>query len=271
MDKAMRAETLFTESAPRIAADCLGAGPAVLFLHGIGGNRTNWRDQLPAFAARYRAIAWDARGYGLSDGYDGALDFADFAHDLARLMDHLKLERGHLVGLSMGGRIAADFYFRYPERVASLTLVDTHTGFAALSEVQRKEYVDSRLAPLKAGKTVAEIAPTVAGKLLGPHATPEVRTRLEESISALRADCYMKSITATVEQDSVGDYGAIAVPTHVMVGEHDPLTTPDICRTLADQIEGARFTVIPRAGHLSNIENAADFNREALAFLDSLA
>ncbi len=267
----MRVETVFTESSPKIAADCLGSGPAVICLHGIGGNRSNWRDQLPAFAARHLAIAWDARGYGLSDGYDGDLDFADFARDLARLMDHLKLESAHLVGLSMGGRIAADFYFSYPERVQSLTLVDTHTGFAALSAEQRWEYIDSRLAPLRAGKTVADIAPTVAGKLLGPHATPEVRTRLEASIASLRQDCYIKSLTATVEQDSVGDYAAIDVPTHVMVGEHDPLTTPEICRELADQITGARFTLIPRAGHLSNIENAEDFNREALAFLDSLA
>ena len=68
----MRIETIFTESAPRIAADCLGAGPVVLFLHGIGGNRTNCRP--------LRKTIWPwpgTRGYGLSEGYDGALDFAD--------------------------------------------------------------------------------------------------------------------------------------------------------------------------------------------------
>ena len=105
----MRIETIFTEQAPRIAADCLGSGPLVMFLHGIGGNRTNWRDQLPAFAPNYLAVAWDARGYGLSEGYDGALDFADFSTDLERLLDHLKASSAHLVGLSKGRRIAADF------------------------------------------------------------------------------------------------------------------------------------------------------------------
>ena len=267
----MRLETSFTDSSPRIAADCLGAGPLVLFLHGIGGNRSNWRDQLPAFAERYLAVAWDARGYGLSDGYDGALDFADVSADLARLLDHLKTDKAHLVGLSMGGRIAADFYFRIPNRVASLTLVDTHSGFAALSPAQRKEYVESRLAPLKAGKTVADIAPVVAGKLLGPDATPEVRARLEESISGLRQEFYMKFVSATVEQDNVGDYSAITVPTHVMVGEHDPLTTPAMCRELAYQVPGAAYTVIPGAGHLSNIENPTAFNEKALEFIDSLS
>ena len=84
----MRLETIFTDSSPRIAADCLGVGPLVLFLHGIGGNRSNWRDQLPTFAERYLAVAWGARGYGLSDGYDGALDFADFSTDLERLLTY---------------------------------------------------------------------------------------------------------------------------------------------------------------------------------------
>ena len=266
----MEIETIYTDLAPRIAADCLGAGEAVIFLHGIGGNRTNWHDQLRAFAPKYRAVAWDARGYGLSDGYDGALDFADFSADLERLLDHLGEQKAHLVGLSMGGSIAVHFYFRCPERVASLTLADTHTGFGALSPAQRQEYIDSRLAPLKAGKSVADIAPVVAGKLLGPHATAEIRARLEASIGALRKDCYMKSLIATVEQDSVGDYSAIQVPTHVMVGEDDPLTTPAISRDLADQVKGAAYTIVPRAGHLSNIENPAAFNAAALEFINSL-
>jgi 3-oxoadipate enol-lactonase len=266
----MRIETIFTDSAPKIAADCLGQGPVVLFLHGIGGNRTNWRDQLPGFAPHYMAVAWDARGYGLSDGYDGALDFADVSADLARLLDHLQTDQAHLVGLSMGGRIAADFYFREPGRVASLTLVDTHTGFAALTPAQREEYIESRLTPLKAGKTVADIGPVVADKLLGPDATPEVRARLVESIANLRQEFYMKSVAATVKQDNIGDYSAIRVPTHVMVGEHDPLTTPAMCKELAELVPGATYTVIPGAGHLSNIENPEDFNRDALAFLDSL-
>jgi len=55
-------ETSFVPGEPRIAYDQAGAGDIVLFLHGIGGNRTNWRDQLPAFSENYQAIAWDARG-----------------------------------------------------------------------------------------------------------------------------------------------------------------------------------------------------------------
>src|SRR3984893_8137578 len=73
---------------PRIAIDHLGSGPLVLFMHGIGGNRTNWHDQLPEFGRHFHAVAWDGRGYGASDDYEGPLDFNDFGRDLARLLAH---------------------------------------------------------------------------------------------------------------------------------------------------------------------------------------
>ena len=117
--------TDYVPGPPRIAVDHLGAGPPVILMHGIGGNRTNWHDQLPEFGAQFHAITWDARGYGASDDYEGALDFGDFAHDLARVLQYFKVPRGHLVGLSMGGMIAMDFYSRYPAQVATLTLCDS--------------------------------------------------------------------------------------------------------------------------------------------------
>ena len=75
-------EKVMVTGAPRIAVEHIGAGPVAIFLHGIGGNRTNWRDQLPAFSRSFHAVAWDARGYGDSDDYEGPLDFGDFAPDL---------------------------------------------------------------------------------------------------------------------------------------------------------------------------------------------
>ena len=92
-----------------IAYDIAGNGPLVAFLHGIGGNRTNWEGQVEYFSAGFCAVAWDARGYGASDNPPHALRFGDYADDLARLLDHLDAERAHMVGLSMGGMILQDF------------------------------------------------------------------------------------------------------------------------------------------------------------------
>src|ERR1039458_10557384 len=106
---------------PSIAIDRSGGGPLVLFMHEIGGNRTNCQEQLPVFGEKFHAVAWDARGYGASDDYEGPLDFGDFGRDLIRVLDHFQVNRAHLVGLSMGGLIAFDFHAAHPNRVATLT------------------------------------------------------------------------------------------------------------------------------------------------------
>ncbi len=254
---------------PSLAFDLAGdgAGELVLFMHGIGGNRSNWRRQLPALAERFSCVAWDARGYGDSDDYEGPLAFDDFVADVLRVLDHFGVTRGHLLGLSMGGRIAMRTALLHPDRVATLTLVDTHEGFAAFSAEQRQAFVDSRRAPLLAGKEPADIAEPVARSLIGPHASAEHFEELRRSIAALHKDSYIKSLEATVAQIDLGDITAIRAPTHFIVGADDPLTPPAMHHEMAARLGGAPVSVLPRAGHLSNIENARAFNRAALDWL----
>ncbi len=259
--------TSHVPGAPRIAYDHQGTGPVLVFLHGIGGNRTNWHDQLPEFAGQFHAVAWDARGYGGSDDYDGPLDFGDFSTDLLRLLDHLGARKAHLVGLSMGGRIIMDFWGRHPDRVATLTICDSHPGFSALPLEKRQEFLRLRQAPLLEGKDTKDIAPVVAKTLIGTSAPPEVFQRLVASMTALRKHSYLKSLEGTITYGRVPDLASIRVPTHVVVGDEDTLTTPAIARDMAARIPGARLTVIDGAGHLSNIEQPARFNAAVLSFL----
>ena len=255
---------------PGIAFDTTGEGPTVVFLHGIGGNRTNWHDQLPVFAAAgYRAVSWDARGYGLSDDYEGALDFADFSHDLARLLDHLEVERAHLAGLSMGGRILQDFYPRYPDRVATLVLCATFPGFdAALTPEKRAEFVRLRKEPLVSGKEPRDIAPVVAKTLIGPRATDLHFQRLVDSMTMLHKESYIKTIEASTLYDRSASLPDIAAPTLLVFGGADTLAVPAVGERMAAEIPDARLIVIPEAGHLVNIEFPAVFNERVLAFLD---
>lgn len=252
---------------PRLAVERAGQGPLLVFMHGIGGNRSNWRAQLPAFAPDFSCVAWDARGYGDSDDYDGALVFDDFVADLLRVLDHFGAERAHLLGLSMGGRIAMRTALLHPQRVATLTLVDTHEGFEAFTPAQRQAFVDSRRAPLLAGQQPADIAPTVARSLVGPKARPEHLQQLIASIAALHKDSYIKSLQATVDQVSLGDISQIAAPAHFIVGADDSLTPVAMHHAMAAKMGGAPVSVVADAGHLSNIENAADFNAAALNWL----
>ena len=265
--------TMFTTErvpgAPGIAFDTAGEGPVVVFLHGIGGHRTNWRDQLPAFAAHgFRAVAWDARGYGLSDDYEGPLDFADFSHDLARLLDHLEVERAHLVGLSMGGRILQDFYPRYPDRVATLVLCATFPGFdASLTPEKRAEFIRIRKEPLVSGKEPKDIAPVVAKTLIGPRATDAHFQRLVESMTMLHKESYIKAIEASTLYDRSASLPDIAAPTLLVFGGADSLVVPAVGERMAAEIPNARLIVIPEAGHLVNIEFPDVFNESVLAFL----
>lgn len=260
-------QTLHIPGSPRLAVEAAGHGPLVLFMHGIGGNRTNWRTQLPAFAPTFSAVAWDARGYGASEDYDGPLAFDDFVNDLLRVLDHFGAETAHLVGLSMGGRIAMRAALLHPRRIATLTLVDTHEGFEALSPEQRQAFVDSRRAPLLAGKTPADIAEPVARTLVSPTAKPEHLQQLIDSITALHKDSYIKSLQATVDQVVLGDISLITAPAHFIVGEHDRLTPVAMHHEMAAKMGGAPVSVLSGAGHLSNIENSEAFNAAALDWL----
>jgi len=167
----------------------------------------------------------------------------------------------------MGGRIAMRTALLHPERIATLTLVDTHEGFSAFTPQQREDFVNSRKAPLLEGKTPADIAGLVARSLAGPRAQPEHVAQLQRSIAALHKDSYIKSLEATVAQVDLGDIGAITAPAHFIVGADDPLTPVAMHHEMAAKLGGAPVSVLPDAGHLSNIENAPDFNRAALNWL----
>jgi 3-oxoadipate enol-lactonase len=256
---------------PRICVDHAGRGELVIFVHGIGGNRTNWHDQLPVFSQHYHAVACDCRGYGDSDDYDGALEFSSFADDVVRVHRHFGVKTAHIVGLSMGGRIALDLAVRFPDRVASLVLCDTHRGFAKFPEATKREFVRSRKEPLINGGQPKDIAVPVAKTLAGPTASPQTFQRLVDSLSSLHKESYIKSLEATVSGDREVDLSTIGAPSLVVVGEHDILTPPAEARTIADAIPGAKYLIIPKAGHLSNIENPEFFNDRVLHFLLQVA
>lgn len=268
----MTVRTDFVPGSPRLAYDHDGRGEAVVFVHGIGGNASNWHRQLEALTDGYHAVALDLRGYGNSDDYAGALDFGDFSDDLVRLLDHLGEARAHLCGLSLGGRVALDFHDRHPERVASLILVDTFPGYdASFTAAGRERFVRARRQPLLEGKEPADIAANVAASLVSPHAAPEVVQQLVESMSRLHKDSYLKTIEAMTMYLPVTDVSRIQVPVQIIVGADDRLTPPAVSRQMAEAIADARLLVLENTGHLSNLESPAAFDACLRRFLDEVS
>lgn len=253
---------------PGLTVDEAGTGELVLFMHGIGGNRTNWTQQLARFGEHHLAVAWDARGYNGSEDYDGELDFSDFARDILRVLKFYGRKKLHLVGLSMGGRIAQDFYALYPQHVASLAIVASFTGFQNFSDADRQKFLSLRLKPLvEEGKEPRDIAPIVARTLCSPNATEEQYQRLVASMAALHKGSYIKTVKATTLFDRTANLEKIAVPTLLIFGEADTLTTADMGRQMHARIKDSKLVVVPKSGHLVNLEQPAAFEAALEPFL----
>ena len=264
----MTIDTRYIDGKPRLAFDVAGAGPPVIFLHGIGGRRQNWHSQIKALQKDFTCIAWDARGYGESDDYAGPLDFRYFADDLARLIDNLSIERAHLVGLSMGARILLDFHSRYHDYVATLTLCDCFYGFkAALSPEKQAEFIELRERPLREGKTFADLAPKLIESLVSPSCPESIREELLTSILALRKESYLKTLRASTTFDRGSELANITQPVQLIYGEQDRLTPPTIGKEMNELIAESELAVLEGAGHLSNLENPTAFNATLRQFL----
>jgi len=268
----MRFATNYVSGTPKLAFDRAGEGPPVVFVHGIGGNKSNWHGQMAALADRFTVHAWDARGYNESDDYDGSLVFEDFSHDLNRFLDHLGVERAHLLGLSMGARILMDFHHFYADRVATLVLCDCFSSFGnTLTEEERADFLRLRQKPLLEEKTFKDLAPELVDSLLSPNPTPEVRQELIDSIHLLRKDSYLKTLEATQLFDRTAELAKMTVPVLLIYGSEDRLTPPDFGHQMQAQISGARLEVIDGAGHLSNLEAPDEFNSLIEGFFDTHA
>jgi 3-oxoadipate enol-lactonase len=244
-------QTVHVGPAPRLAVSVAGDGPLVLFLHGIRGNRSNWSGQLEAFSQQFRAAAWDARGYGDSDDYAGPLQFDHFSGDVLRVIEHFGVKKTHLVGLSMGGRIARNVALRFPERLRSLTLVNTTPGFDAMSMDEVRRFVTER-------KTQT---PDSVRKLLGSRAKPSAFEALWQSVAMTREESYRKTLEASVAQDRGAPLENIRVPTLVVSGDEDTVYPPDLARD-------AELVMIKGAGHLVNLERPGRFNEVVMDFIE---
>ncbi len=253
--------------APHLSVDYAGQGELVVLLHGIGGNKRNWRDCVPALADHFQVVAWDARGWGESDDYEGPLTFDDMADDLARVIDHFGAKRAHVIGLSMGGRIAMQFAERHKTRVASLVLCDTSRGITGWSDERKDTFLRSRQEPLLNGQEVADIAEPLSRTLVSTGATPDAMEQVVDSIRRLHKDSYLKAIKVNLLTPPHEYLGEIMVPTLVIVGELDRLAPPADARAIADAIPDATLLILPNAGHLVNIEAPEQFNSAVLGFL----
>ncbi len=229
-----------------------GEGPAVLFLHGLGGSRTSWDAQLAVFDGSCRCVAWDMPGYGAAAPLAGPLTFAALADAVIGLCDAASLDQPHLVGISFGGMIAQHAVLAYPGRFASLTLLATSPAFG-LDGTLAADWRAARLAPLDRGLEPADFADAVLRSIAGPSITDEALAGQRGAFERISAAALRRSIDCLVTHDTRARLHEIRLPTRVMVGELDAETPVAYARALADAIPDATLTIVPGAGHLLNV------------------
>lgn len=244
-----------------------GRGPAVVFLHGIGGDAQSWLPELDALSGRCRAIAWDMPGYASSPALDD-MNFPTLADALKELLGKLGVRRAHLVGHSIGGMVALEFAARFPERVASLVLYATSPAFGKANGDWQREFLKARLAPLDAGKRMADLAPSIVASLIGVEPDPRGIERAVAAMGRVPEAAYRAAMQCLVTFDRRDALAGITVPVLALSGERDDNAPAAMMERMAGKIPGARFQTIPGAGHLAHFERPEAFRTALDAFLE---
>jgi 3-oxoadipate enol-lactonase len=246
-----------------------GTGPLVVFLHGLGMTRTGFDLQLAALAPDYRCVAWDMPGYGASPMPAGGLSFPALADTVADLIQALGETRAHVAGLSMGGQIALHTALRHPDRVRSLTLLDSSPAFG-LDGTDPEAWKRLRLDGLDAGHTPASMAEPVLRSIMAPDVDAGAVAAAVASMARIPADGLRAAIEFLPTHDVRDRLGEIRAPTLVIVGEYDTETPLSYAEALANGIPGAVLRIARGAGHIANVEAPGAVNAALRAHLDAV-
>jgi 3-oxoadipate enol-lactonase len=238
-----------------------GGGEAlpIVFLHGVGSDKSVWAPQLRHFGRARRAVAFDYPGYGESEPPREGTTRDDYAAAIFAAMDALGIERAHICGLSLGGVVAIAMHHLHSQRCASLILADTfavHPDGRAIYERSVAGSIDLR--------SMAEARVDV---LLAQPADPAVRSEVVETMARIDPAAYRIGAEAVWLAEQSFRACAIQVPALVLCGAEDKVTPPALSRELANLIPRARLELIEEAGHIANLEKPDEFNRVVEEFI----
>lgn len=251
----------------RLYYEVAGAGPPLVFAHGLGGNHISWWQQVPAFRDRYTCVTFAHRGFAPSTEEPGGPGAHAFAEDLAALLDHLGFAEVRLVAQSMGGWTCLAYALANPARVKALVMCDTtgtlaHPAFAAIWEAQprgREQGLFERGIHPAGGERMAAEQPALHYLYweINNLASGLDKEALRRQLGEMRA----------APPDALA---GLTMPVLCLAGEEDIVIPPETVRILAAAVPDGRFVGVPRAGHSVYFERAEEFNRIVGAFLNEI-
>ncbi len=258
-----------------------GSGEPLLLIMGLAADSTAWMFQLPDFSKHYRTIVFDNRGVGRSSKPPGPYSIHQMADDAAGLLEHLKIDRAHVVGVSMGGMIAQELALRHPRRVRSLVLGCTYPEPDADIERQREFSLSQFGGSLGAGGEMRidvnaidplsffqHLLPTVFNPEYIEHELPKLMEVFSGALQyGFSLEAIVGQVAAVMSHRATDRLHQIQVPTLVITGDADRLIPPANSDILARNIPGAKLVKVPGGSHGFNFETPEIFNREVLTFL----
>jgi 3-oxoadipate enol-lactonase len=243
-----------------------GAGDPVVLIHGLGSSARDWEQQVPALAERYRVLTYDVRGHGRSTKPRGPYSVAQFAKDLALLLEALQHRPAHVVGISMGGMIAFQLAVERPDLVRSLVIVNSGPAFVP-SRLAEHLAVWSRIAIAKLR------GPGAMGGVLAPRLFPypdqeRLRRLFVERWAENDKDAYYAALRAIIGWSVRDRVGGIRCPVLVVAADHDytPVSAKEAYLPLMPR---ATLKVIADSRHATPMERPQAFNAVLLDFLDA--
>jgi pimeloyl-ACP methyl ester carboxylesterase len=258
-----------------------GEGPLVVLIHGHSLDLRMWKYQVgPLVDMGYRVLRYDVRGHGRSMVPPAGYTWDNYSQDLAELLDRLNVERptaeplavesAHVVGLSMGGGVALKFTLDHPERVLSLTLVDStlpgYTYSPEFSSMIEKLVLTARTQGVSAAMEKVWLPHPIFD---GLRRHPERFAEVAEMVSGFQGAEYREEAATSGRRptDLASRLSEIQAPTLVVVGEEDLVDFRLIADLMAANIAGAREAILSRCGHVPPMEDPAAFNGVLLEFL----
>ncbi len=246
-------------------ADGAPAGaPWLVFSNSLATNLTAWTDQVRELKRAFRVLRYDQRGHGASEAPAGRYSFGLLIADALALMDALAITKAHFAGLSMGGATALGLAELHPERLDKVIVCDSGCQSTPASTLQWEE----RIAVAEKQGMEALVEPTVARWFPAEviTANPPYLDKVRQMIRCTPVQGFIGCAAALADHDYAAAASTVKRPVLFLCGEKDGVT-PAAMRKLNASLPGSRYVELAGAGHISNLDQPAAFNRAVAEFL----
>lgn len=244
-----------------------GQGTPLVLIHGVGMRQQVWAPQVQDLARDFQVITWDMPGHGQSGIPPEGVQLAHYAEQLRKLLDHLDVERAHVVGHSMGALVALEFALTWPQRclrVAALNAVFCRTP-------EQRAAVIARAESLATSGIESTLDATLA-RWFEPASDPDIRqipAQVREFLLQVNPDGYRRTYELFARSDRAHETRLqnLQPPALFMTGELDANSRPEMSQAMAALAPDARVDILPGARHMMPLTHAPEVNRRLRAFL----